>query len=119
MLGLLRKQEEDEMAVHHARSGEIVELRPLGDGLKRAQTAAIVKCKTFEAARLIVHAGTDIPPHQVSGPIMLHCLEGYVILGLAESTLELIAGQWVYLDGGVRHSLQGIEDSSLLLTILF
>jgi quercetin dioxygenase-like cupin family protein len=107
------------MAIPHAGSGEIVDLRPLGKALARAQTSAIVKSKKFEAARLIVHAGTDIPPHQVSGPIMLHCLEGHVILGLPESTLELTSGQWIYLEGGVRHSLQGIEDSSLLLTILF
>jgi hypothetical protein len=32
--------------------------------------------------------------------------------------LELACGQWIYLDGGERHSIKGIEDSSLLLTIL-
>jgi quercetin dioxygenase-like cupin family protein len=31
----------------------------------------------------------------------------------------LNAGEWVYLDGGEPHSVKGIEDSSLLLTILF
>ena len=67
--------------------------------------------------RLIVHAGTEIDAHQVPGPIMLHCLEGRVLLGLAESTLELSAGQ--NLDGGKKHSVRGVEDSSLLLTILF
>lgn len=107
------------MAVPHAKSGEVVDLRPLGIGLAGAQTTAIVKTKKFEAARIVVHAGTDIPPHQVAGPIMLHCLEGHITLGLPDSTLELMAGRWIYLDGGVRHSLQGIEDSSLLLTILF
>ena len=107
------------MAIHHAKSGEVVDLRPLEASLKQAQTTAIVKCKTFEAARLIVHAGTEIPPHQVPGPIMLHCLEGHVLLGLPHATLELTGGHWIYLEGGVRHSLQGIEDSSLLLTVLF
>jgi quercetin dioxygenase-like cupin family protein len=38
---------------------------------------------------------------------------------LPETSLELSAGQWVYLEGGVPHSLRGIEDTSLLLTILF
>lgn len=50
---------------------------------------------------------------------MLHCLEGRVLLCLSESTLELHAGQWVYLDGGASHSVKGIVDSCLLLTILF
>jgi quercetin dioxygenase-like cupin family protein len=33
--------------------------------------------------------------------------------------MELSAGEWVYFDGGITHSVEGIEDSSLLLTILF
>jgi quercetin dioxygenase-like cupin family protein len=107
------------MAVHHASAGEIVDLRPLGAGLKNARTSAIVKTNEFEAVRLIVHAGDDIAPHQVPGAIMLHCLEGRVLLPLAESTLELSAGEWVYLKGGIRHAVKGVEDSSLILTILF
>lgn len=106
------------MAVQHAKAAEIVDLRPLGAGLKTAKTTAIIKSETFEAMRLIVLAGASIPAHQVSGAIMLHCLEGCIRLVLPDTTLQLSAGQWVYLDGGARHSLQGVEDSSLLLTIL-
>jgi quercetin dioxygenase-like cupin family protein len=106
------------MAIHHARAGEIVELSPLGDALKTARTRAIVKADGFEVVRLAVHAGQKIAPHQVPGPIMLHCLEGRVTLGLTHGTIELAAGQWVWLDGGERHAVDGIEDSSLLLTIL-
>ena len=38
------------MAVHHAGSGEVVDLRPLGAKLHDARTTAIVKTDTFEAA---------------------------------------------------------------------
>jgi quercetin dioxygenase-like cupin family protein len=107
------------MAIRHAKAGEVVDLQPLGEGLRNARTTALVKSDAFEAVRLIVPAGKEIPPHQVSGQITLHCLEGHVLLGLSDSTLELSAGQWVYLDGGARHSVTGIEDSSVLLTILF
>jgi len=107
------------MAVHHAKRERSVDLRPLGEELRDARTTAIVKSESFEAVRLIVRAGAEIPAHQVSGAITLHCLEGRVLLGLAESALELCASQWVYLDGGAGHSVKGIEDSSLLLTILF
>ncbi len=106
------------MALYHASAGEVVDLRPLGEGLEGARTAAIVKAERFEAVRLIVHAGTEIASHQVGGAIILHCLEGRVLLGLPDGPLELRAHQWVYLDGGVQHSVKGIEDSSLLLTIL-
>ncbi|MGE5547316.1 MAG: cupin [Solirubrobacterales bacterium] len=80
---------------------------------------AIVKTASFEAIRLVVKAGDRIAAHRVAGRITLHCLEGRVLLGLPETSMELGAGQWVYLDGGTEHSLRGIEDSSLLLTIMF
>lgn len=86
--------------------------------MKDAKTAAIIKSEHFEAVRLIVLAGTEIPPHKVPGNIMLHCLEGRISLGLGVSSITLSAGEWVYLTGGEIHSLKGIEDSSLLLTIL-
>lgn len=107
------------MALHHARPGEIVDLRPLGAMLKETRTAAIIKSEHFEAARLIILAGKEIPSHKVAGNMMLHCLEGRVSLGLADSEILLSAGEWVYLEGGEMHSVKGIEDSSLLLTILF
>lgn len=107
------------MALHHAKPREIVDLRPLGSGLKNARSAAIIKADHFEAIRLIVRAGAEIPPHEVSGNITLHCLEGRVELGLDDSSIELKVNEWVYLDGGEPHSVKGIEDSSLLLTIFF
>jgi len=107
------------MAMHHTSSAQIFDLTPLGSGLKAARTTAIVKSERFEAVRLIVHAGADIKTHKVDGPITLHCLEGRALLYLPDSELELSAGKWVYLDGGVPHSIRGIEDASLLLTILF
>lgn len=106
------------MAIEHARSGEIVDLRPLGERLRDSKTFAIVKTDSFEAVRLIVPAGHTISPHTVPGRILLQAIEGRIRLGVGDTTLELAAGEWLYLDGGVRHGLMGIEDASLLLTIL-
>lgn len=107
------------MALHHAKPREVVDLRPLGSKLKDTKSSAIVKSDHFETIRLIVHAGAEIPPHKVPGNITLHCLEGHIELGLDDSSIELKANEWVYLDGGDTHSVRGIEDSALLLTILF
>ncbi len=105
------------MALHHAKPGEIVDLRPAGESLKDGRTAAIVKTEQFEAIRLVIPAGTEIPAHKVSGNLTLQCLEGLVELGLATSPVILKAHDWIYLDGDAAHSLRAIEDSSLLLTI--
>lgn len=105
------------MALRHAKPGEVVNLRPLGGELDGAKTSALVKLDRFEAVRLIVRAGATIPSHEVPGHITLHCLEGRVVLN--PSAVELSAGDWVFLDRGAPHSIRGIEDSSLLLTIFF
>lgn len=107
------------MARHHAKAGEIIDLRPLGSQLATAKTTALVKEKDFEAVRLIVQADREIAPHRVAGNVMLHCLEGRIVLSTPRGNLALSADQWIYLDGGEVHGLRGVEDSSLLLTILF
>lgn len=106
------------MAQPHAKPGKIVDLGPLGSQLRHVKTTALVKEKHFEAIRLIVHEGVKIAPHAVAGNIMLHCLEGQVILGLPSREVVLESGDWIYLSAGESHWLRGIVDSSLLLTIL-
>lgn len=105
------------MALRHAKPGDVVDLRPLGGELRGTVTSALVKFDRFEAVRLIVPAGTTIPSHEVPGYITLHCLEGRVVLN--PSAVEFCAGNWIFLDRGAPHSIHGIEDSSLLLTIFF
>lgn len=106
------------MALHHASSGEVVDLSPLGSKLSQARTTALVKADSFEAIRVVLKAGDEMPAHAVSGKFTLHCLEGRVAIDLPEKSLELAAPQWVYFDGGVPHALRSLEDASLLLTIM-
>ncbi|HEY7808626.1 MAG TPA: cupin [Croceibacterium sp.] len=106
------------MALHHAASGEVVDLAPLGAGMPASHTTALVKTDDFEAIRLVLRADDELPAHQVSGRFTLHCLEGRVSLATPAQLLELSANQWIYFDGGITHALRAIEDSSLLLTIL-
>jgi len=107
------------MALHHAQHGEIVHLSGLGVGGDDAHTTALVKTEAFEAIHLLVHAGAVIPPHHVAGQATLHCLRGrvHVLLGDTKAILEM--GDWMYLDRGEEHGIEGIEDAALLLTILF
>lgn len=106
------------MALGLAVAGEVVDLRPFGEHVGEARTAAIVKTDEFEAVRLVLAAGTEIPPHRVPGQITLHCLEGRVELWREGESLHMRAGDWIYLAGSELHGLKGIEDASLLLTIL-
>lgn len=106
------------MAIPHAKSGQVVELRPLGEALAHTVTNTLVKTKKLEVIRLVVLAGKVIPPHQVVGEITVHCLEGRVAFMAGDGSRELAAGQMLYLAGNELHSLRGIEDACILVTIL-
>jgi quercetin dioxygenase-like cupin family protein len=118
MIATAESGERGTMALQHAKAGEIVDLSPKGAALAGERSTAIVKTDQFEAIRLIVPSGGILKSHKVSGRLMLHCLEGRVRLELAGGAIELKANEWVHLDGGAAHGVRGIEDASLLLTVL-
>jgi quercetin dioxygenase-like cupin family protein len=105
------------MSIPHAKSGEVVQL-PLGSALQRTKTTTLVKTGDLEVIRLVVPAGKEIPTHKAPGPITVQCLEGRVSFTAQGQSQELHAGTFLYLTSAEPHSLKGIEDSSLLVTIL-
>lgn len=109
---------ESVLALKHAQPGEVVHLG-IDGGDDVIMTRAIVRTPAFEAIQLVVRAGTTIAAHQVSGHLTLQCLAGSVELETAAGSTELLAGDWLYLEPGARHSLRGVHDCKLLLTIMF
>jgi quercetin dioxygenase-like cupin family protein len=105
------------MALKHAKAADVMNL--IIESEQPGSTAAIVKTPHFEAVRLVVNAGTEIPPHQVKGPMTLQCLSGRATLAIQNKEIELRPGQWTYLEGGVSHGVKGVDDAVLLLTIIF
>ena len=108
------------MAIPHAYPGMPVNLKPQGEVLSEAKTAALVKNDTFEAIRLVIPKGREVcADHQVEGMITVHCLEGRVAFTADKDTYELPAGHWLFLTGGVPHTITGLEDALVLLTVMF
>ena len=106
------------MAIPHAVSGEVVDVRPLGKAISSTITHTIVKTASLEVIRIVLHAGNELPPHRVPGEITVQCLEGNVTFRAGDVDRELSAGQLLYLAGGVEHALRASTDSSLLVTIV-
>jgi quercetin dioxygenase-like cupin family protein len=100
-----------------AKPGDVVDVRPLGKALAAAKTKALVKGDELEVIRLIVPAGKDIPEHKAAGTVVVHCLEGRVTFTALGKKQNLQGGEFLYLPAGEPHSLRGVEDASLLLTI--
>ncbi|SRR5579871_6306019 len=106
------------MAIPHAKPGELVDIRPLGSALPSAQTATLVRAEQVEVIRLVVPAGKEISEHKAKGEIIVQCLEGKVAFTAFGKTQNLEAGKLLYLPTGEPHRVKGIENASLLLTIL-
>ena len=100
------------------KPGETVDVRRLGAAIGTRQKALLVKTANVEIIHVVVPAGKTIPTHEAQGEIILHCLEGRVFLFALEKTHELKAGQLFYFCINEPFSIQGIEQASLLVTII-
>lgn len=106
------------MAIHHALSGELINIRPLGSAITTAQTATLYKTQHLEVFRLILLAGKEMPEHEVVGELTVQCLEGSVEFSIGTTRDVMRPGDLKCLAGGISHSLRAIEDTSVLVTLL-
>ena len=106
------------MAIPHAKPGEVVDVRPLGSALASSQTATLLRAEQVEVRRLVVPAGKEIAEHKAKGDLVVQCLEGKVAFTALGKTQTLEAGKLLYLPTGEPYTVKGVEDASLLLTIL-
>jgi len=107
------------VAIPHARPGQPVDVRPYGPAFAGAKTTALIKTDSLEVLRLVVPRGKEIPTHSTKGEITVHCLEGRVTFTADGEAHDLEAGHLLYLQAGQPHSVLGIDDASLLVTITF
>ncbi len=108
------------MAIPHAAPGMPVDLRQGADSSTGAKTTALVKNDRFEAIRLMVPRGHEVcHSHQIESMITVQCLEGRVAFTADGDTRELSEGHWLFLPGGVPHTIAGLENAVVLLTVLF
>lgn len=108
------------MAIPHAAPGVPVDLLAQMEGLTGAKTNALVKTDHFEAIRLGIPQGHEVcRNHRVEGPITIYCLKGRIAFTADSETQAVPEGHWLFLPGGIPHTIVGIEDSVVLLTIVF
>lgn len=106
------------MALEHARALDVIDISPLDDQLPRAVTTSLIKTPALQLMRMVLRAGTDVPPHSVSGAITVQCLEGEATVTTPSRDCHLAAGRLVVLEGGEPHAVRALTDASLLVTIL-
>lgn len=106
------------MAVHHASSGELIDVRPILGKIESALSRTLYKSKHVEVFRMFLEAGKVIPEHQVPGELTVQCLEGSVELSVKGIIRLMRPGELICVAGGEAHALKGVEDGSVLVTLL-
>ena len=106
------------MAIPHAQSGEVIDVRPLADTLASSKTRTLIKTPHVEVIRIVLPAGKVIADHKAPGEITVQCLEGRMAFKTTGQTKQLQSGDLLYLSAEETHSVEASEDSSFLLTMV-
>ena len=106
------------MAIHHASSGELIDIRPLASNLINAITRTLYKSDHLEVFRMVLLRGKEMPAHQVKGEITVQCIEGSIDFTVAGTAHLMRPGDLICVAGGEIHALRAVEDSSVLVTLL-
>lgn len=91
---------------------------PLGGAVSAGSSMTLLKAFGLELIRLVIPAGTEIPPHRAAGEITVQCIEGHVAFEHDGHAVDLHAGDLLYVCPQETHALKGIVDSSVLVTRL-
>lgn len=99
----------------YANPGQPVNILPAEDSA--GASTALIKNDAVHILRLAVTAGHKIPTHSAPGELIVQCLSGRVDFTCLGETQEIAAGQILYVPRSEPHSVAGVEDSLLMLTI--
>ena len=91
---------------------------PLGEAVGTGSSTTLLKAFGLELIRLVIPAGTEIPPHRAAGEITVQCIEGHVAFQHDGHAVDLHAGDLLYVCPQETHALKGVVDSSVLVTRL-
>lgn len=106
------------MALHHAVSGEIIDLANPGQAAPDGQSTALFRTEDIEVIRRILHPGDAVPSHEVNGDITLQCLSGQFKLTAHGKTQLVQSGHLVYVAGSKPYALAADEECLILMTIV-
>ena len=106
------------MAIPHSAPNEVIDVRPLGRPVREDDSRLLIRTEHLEVFRYALPAGKTIQQHTAAGLMVVQCIEGAVAFTAHGRTQSLASGDLLYLTDGEPHSLEALEDASLLVTIL-
>ncbi len=95
----------------------IGELRDFGASTQDRRGITLVRQSGLSVVLTHLRAGAKLEEHAAPGAATVQVLDGHVRAQVGDATLELLAGRLIAFDANVRHAVQAIDDSTLLLTL--
>ena len=93
------------------------ELHGLVPGDQRRRAVTLVKQSGINVVLTHIDAGGSLAEHSAPGPATVQVLSGHVRMKVGDKDLDVPAGRLVAFDANVRHKVDAVEDSTLLLTL--
>jgi quercetin dioxygenase-like cupin family protein len=95
----------------------VTELHGLAPDGQNRGAVTLVKQGGLNVVLTHLHAGGTIAEHSAPGAATVQVLDGHVRVQVGDETLDVPAGRLIAFDAKVRHDVEAIEDSTLLLTL--
>ncbi len=96
----------------------LTELHGQSAGWQSRGAVTLVKEGGMSLVLTHLHAGATLQEHAARGPATVQVLDGHVRMEIGDESIDVPAGRLVAFKGSVRHKVEALEDSALLLTIL-
>lgn len=93
------------------------ELQGLASAGQDRRAVTLVKQGGLNVVLTQLRAGGALAEHAAPGAATVQILSGRVRIQVGEETIEAAAGRLIAFDAQVRHHVEAIEDSTLLLTL--
>jgi quercetin dioxygenase-like cupin family protein len=108
------------MAAPHLQldlNAELQQLRREPEWTSGHSSKTLVKYDSLRVVLISLKARARIPEHQTEGRISIQTLQGHLRVRATERTFDLPTGALLALEQGLRHDVEALEDSALLLSI--
>jgi quercetin dioxygenase-like cupin family protein len=106
------------MAIPHAQPAEMIDVHALTGTLALSKTTTLIKTPQVEVIRMVLPAGKVLSEHKAPGEIIMQCLAGRITVRTMGQEKELQPGSMLFLSAKEPHSVEAVEDSSFLLTLI-
>ena len=79
----------------------------------------LIKYDDLRVVLMALKTGSRIPEHKANGRISVQVLSGHIRLNASGRTFDLLPGSLLALDERAPHDLEALDESAVLLTIVW